>query len=78
MTANRLTTAQDHFTALQRSVRIVAGLAVLACAAPLQAAPAPTPEEALAAAKGTFREWVEVLGLPNDAVVPADIQRNVA
>jgi acetylornithine deacetylase/succinyl-diaminopimelate desuccinylase-like protein len=50
----------------------------LVCTLPLQAAPAPSPEETLAAAKGTFKEWVEVLGIPNDAAVPADIQRNTA
>jgi acetylornithine deacetylase/succinyl-diaminopimelate desuccinylase-like protein len=57
----------------------LAGCAVfLAWTLPLQAAPAVTPEETLAAAKGTLKEWVEALGLPNDSVVPADIQRNTA
>lgn len=29
------------------------------------------------AAAGSYREWVEMLAIPNDATVPADIQKNV-
>jgi acetylornithine deacetylase/succinyl-diaminopimelate desuccinylase-like protein len=62
-----------------RSRVALAGCAVfLAWTLPLQAAPTLTLEETLAAAKGTLKEWVEVLGIPNDSVVPADIQRNTA
>src|SRR5260221_12972897 len=28
-------------------------------------------------ARGTFREYLELLSLPNDSVAPADIQKNV-
>jgi acetylornithine deacetylase/succinyl-diaminopimelate desuccinylase-like protein len=41
-----------------------------------QAAPAPSAAELQSAAQASFREWVEVLTLPNESVVPADIQRN--
>ena len=36
-----------------------------------------TPQSAAKLARGTFREYLELLSLPNDAVVPADIQKNV-
>jgi acetylornithine deacetylase/succinyl-diaminopimelate desuccinylase-like protein len=42
------------------------------------AAPAIPAQDALVAARATFKEWVEVLRLPNDSLVPADIQRNAA
>lgn len=35
------------------------------------------PAAAAKLAQGTFREYLELLSLPNDAVVPADIQKNV-
>jgi acetylornithine deacetylase/succinyl-diaminopimelate desuccinylase-like protein len=41
-----------------------------------QSAPLPSPAQIQAAAQASFREWAEVLALPNDSVVPADIQRN--
>ena len=43
---------------------------------PLAQAAAPTPAQLQTAAQASFREWAEVLALPNDSVVPADIQRN--
>ena len=48
-----------------------AGLLSAASAAPL----ADTTRQA---ARASLHEWVEVLALPNDANVPADIQKNVA
>jgi acetylornithine deacetylase/succinyl-diaminopimelate desuccinylase-like protein len=42
-----------------------------------QSAPLPTTAQLQSAAQASFKEWVEVLALPNDSVVPADIQRNV-
>jgi acetylornithine deacetylase/succinyl-diaminopimelate desuccinylase-like protein len=63
---------------LRDRVALVGFAVFLAGTLPVQAAPALTPEETLAAAKGTLKEWVEVLGIPNDSVVPADIQRNTA
>ncbi|HET7500793.1 MAG TPA: M20/M25/M40 family metallo-hydrolase [Kofleriaceae bacterium] len=55
----------------------LAGLAGLAEPAPAQA-PAPlSPEVAQKLAQGTFREYLDLLALPNDATRGADIQRNV-
>lgn len=48
-----------------------AGLMGAATAAPLD-------DAARQAARSSLREWVEVLALPNDATVAADIQKNVA
>lgn len=39
---------------------------------------APTSAQTSAAAKATFKEWTEVLTIPNDSIVAADIQRNTA
>ena len=36
-----------------------------------------TREAAAKLAQGTFREYLELLALPNDAITPADIQKNV-
>jgi acetylornithine deacetylase/succinyl-diaminopimelate desuccinylase-like protein len=36
-----------------------------------------TPQAAAKLAQGTFREYLELLSMPNDAIVPADIQKNV-
>ncbi|HEU4726922.1 MAG TPA: M20/M25/M40 family metallo-hydrolase [Kofleriaceae bacterium] len=36
-----------------------------------------TPQAAQKLAQGTFREYLELLALPDDAINPADIQRNV-
>ena len=41
-----------------------------------QSAPLPTAAQLQSAAQASFREWAEVLALPNDSVAPADIQRN--
>ncbi|MET0964167.1 MAG: M20/M25/M40 family metallo-hydrolase [Noviherbaspirillum sp.] len=41
-----------------------------------QSAPLPTSDQLQSAAQASFREWAEVLALPNDSVVPADIQKN--
>lgn len=35
-------------------------------------------QAAMRAAAGSYREWVELLAMPNDANVPADIQKNAA
>ena len=59
-------------------VRAAICVAVLTCPLSLQAALALSPEDAETAARGTFREWVEVLGIPNVSTVPADIERNTA
>jgi acetylornithine deacetylase/succinyl-diaminopimelate desuccinylase-like protein len=37
---------------------------------------APTAEQAMRAAQGSFPEYLELLSLPNDAVVPADVLKN--
>jgi acetylornithine deacetylase/succinyl-diaminopimelate desuccinylase-like protein len=58
----------------------VAGLAasaVLAAPAPAQAPPPLPPDAARKLAQGTFREYLELLALPNDATRGPDIQRNV-
>ena len=39
---------------------------------------APSSAQTSAAAKATFKEWTEVLAIPNDSIVAADIQRNTA
>src|SRR5450830_1407609 len=58
---------------------IASGAAVAMLASPaLFAADAPNSAQTAAAAKGTFKEWAEVLAIPNDSVVAADIQRNTA
>ncbi len=62
------------------AVAVSAGLAVLAGLADPAAAQAPAPLPPAAAqklAQGTFREYLELLALPNDATRGADIQRNV-
>jgi acetylornithine deacetylase/succinyl-diaminopimelate desuccinylase-like protein len=54
---------------------IAAGLAapgVARAQAPL------SPQAAQKLAQGTFREYLDLLALPNDAINPADIERNVA
>lgn len=38
----------------------------------------PSATQAASAAKATFKEWVEVVSIPNDSVVAADIQRNTS
>ena len=35
-----------------------------------------SPQLAQKLAQGTFREYLEFLAIPNDAAVPADIQKN--
>jgi acetylornithine deacetylase/succinyl-diaminopimelate desuccinylase-like protein len=60
--------------------RVIIRLALLllasAASAPAQS-DAITREAATRLAQGTFREYLELLSLPNDAVAPADIQKNV-
>src|SRR5690242_1207081 len=58
---------------------VVVCLACLACLAPDVAAAGPpiTAEVAQKLAQGTFREYLELLALPNDAINPADILHNV-
>lgn len=58
---------------LVRLTTLLAGLA----SHPLLATDLP-PDAAAEHARGTFREYFELLALPNDAVAPADIVRNVA
>ena len=63
--------------AVSAGLAALAGLAGLADPAPAQA-PAPlAPEAAQKLAQGTFREYLELLALPNDATRGADVQRNV-
>ncbi|MGZ5269963.1 MAG: M20/M25/M40 family metallo-hydrolase, partial [Ramlibacter sp.] len=45
----------------------------LSLAGPLSA---PTAEQAMRATQASFPEYLELLSLPNDAVVPADVQKN--
>jgi len=58
-------------------------LASLACLVPVVAAaesptaPPISPQVAQKLAQGTFREFLELLALPNDAINPPDIQKNV-
>src|SRR4051812_42041470 len=51
--------------------------AAMLCSASLQAAEVGVAQTS-AAAKGTFKEWVEAIAIPNDSIVAADIQRNTA
>jgi len=53
-------------------VALVTGVAT----SPLQASEL-SPTTATQHAQATFREYFELLGLPNDAIVPADIRKNV-
>jgi acetylornithine deacetylase/succinyl-diaminopimelate desuccinylase-like protein len=62
----------------QHWFRVAVFATVLTCPLSLQAAPDPSAQDAEAAAKRTFKEWVEVLGIPNVSAVPADIQRNTS
>ncbi|MGO4332866.1 M20/M25/M40 family metallo-hydrolase [Cupriavidus sp. 2TAF22] len=51
----------------------------MSLAAPVQAATldaAQLEQQAAQAAPRSYREWVELLAMPNDATVPADIQKN--
>ena len=51
--------------------------AVLAIPAIARAQGPVSPEAAQKLAQGTFREYLELLSLPSDAINPPDIQRNV-
>src|SRR5439155_7077362 len=53
-----------------------AWLALLASFAAAKGDPLSQPE-AVKLAQGTFREYLELLSLPNDAINPPDIQKNV-
>jgi acetylornithine deacetylase/succinyl-diaminopimelate desuccinylase-like protein len=53
-------------------------LAVVASPTRARAQAAIAPEVAEKLAQGTFREYLELLALPNDAINPPDIQKNVA
>src|SRR4051812_47292535 len=45
----------------------------------VSAQPTPmSPEAAQKLAQGTFKEYLELLAMPSDATVPADIQKNAA
>jgi len=55
-------------------LRSIVCVVILTCSSSLQAAASSS--EAEAAAKGTLKEWLEVLSLPNVSAVPSDIQRN--
>ena len=57
--------------------RALALLAFLASPAAVQSDPF-TQQAAARLAQGSFREYIEFLSLQNDAVVSADIQKNVA
>jgi acetylornithine deacetylase/succinyl-diaminopimelate desuccinylase-like protein len=62
-----------------RATCIASSIAVaMLASSSLFAADAPTSAQAATAAKATFKEWAEVLAIPNDSVVAADIQRNTA
>lgn len=55
----------------------LAALAVLAVQATASAQAPISPQTAQKLAQGTFREYLELLSLPNDAIHPPDIQKNV-
>src|SRR3982751_3182441 len=52
--------------------------AALACFGSLSSAETsiPSTEQAMRAVQASFPEYLELLTLPNDAVVPADVQKN--
>ncbi|MFP3891666.1 M20/M25/M40 family metallo-hydrolase [uncultured Ralstonia sp.] len=64
-----------------RSIALAA-LSTVLLATPVHAAApldgARLQESADRAAAGSYREWVDLLALPNDATVPADIQKNAS
>jgi acetylornithine deacetylase/succinyl-diaminopimelate desuccinylase-like protein len=70
MSRHRLVIASAALVAL-------AVLAVLAVPATAGAQPPLSPEVAQKLAQGSFREYLELLSLPNDATSAPDIQRNV-
>ena len=53
-----------------------AALAAFLPAALAETPPTPTAEQAMRAAQASFPEYFEMLSMPNDAVVPADVQKN--
>ncbi len=55
---------------------ILAAFALMQSAA--QAQTVPSPEQVLKSTQAGFKEYFELLAMPNDAVVPADIVRNAA
>src|SRR5258705_8069963 len=59
-------------------VRLCAASFACVLALPLAALSqdAMTPQAAARLAQGTFREYLELLSLPSDAAVPADIRKN--
>jgi len=71
------TFSRSSFPATRLVCGVAAAVAVLS-AASLHAAEAPSRAQTAVAAKATFKEWAEVLAIPNDSVVAADIQRNTA
>src|SRR5512133_1831043 len=65
-------------SARERCSRWLLALAAMQAAFAVQAATTQPRAEVIAqAAQASFKEYVELLALPNDAVVPADIQKNV-
>jgi acetylornithine deacetylase/succinyl-diaminopimelate desuccinylase-like protein len=68
--------ASAHKELAMRRLWIV--FCIVAGALPVTAAAQPlSPEAAQKLAQGTFREYLELLALPNDAINPPDIERNV-
>lgn len=61
-----------------RSACLVSRLAAVMLAPSSGYAAAPDVAQTAAAAKASFREWAEVLAIPNDSVIAADIQRNTS
>lgn len=59
-----------------RRLVVSAILAASVPAALAQAAATPTAGQALRATQASFGEYFELLSMPNDAVVPADVQKN--
>jgi acetylornithine deacetylase/succinyl-diaminopimelate desuccinylase-like protein len=62
----------------RRHILVLTALAIAAVVPAVASAQAPlSPEAAQKLAQGTFREYLELLALPDDAINPPDILRNV-
>ncbi|MEO6918546.1 MAG: M20/M25/M40 family metallo-hydrolase [Collimonas sp.] len=61
-----------------QNCRVAACAITLLSTSSLHAAGQPLTPQEQGAAQASFKEWAEVLAIPNDSVVAADIQRNAA
>ena len=62
---------------MRRLFCLLAAVLAQFSASPTEAQESLVPQVAQRLAQGSFREYLEFLSLPNDAIVPADIQKNV-